>query len=330
MRGPLRLVGGRGRATGSTDPAIRAFRELRRQRRLAVIPSLFTLANGICGFAAIIQIASLRFDAASRTILNPENIAHAGWLILLAMVFDMLDGRIARMTKSAGDFGGELDSLCDAVSFGVAPGVMVAMVNAKAIANPLFAKIAWLFGLAMACGAMLRLARFNVENDHAEEAHLSFKGLPSPAAAGTIATLALLQSFLRSDREVLAYIMSAGAARALADSLSLIMPLVALGVGYLMVSRVRYVHVPNRYLRGRKSPRKIAQILFLAILGFFIVPEVGLALAFLGYAASGPIAALLRRLRGEPAIEAGARPPLAAGGGRAAVEGGEPPAAAGA
>lgn len=301
----------RRRPTGTTDPEIRSLREARRRRRLAVIPSLFTLGNAACGFAAIIQVASLEFDPVARTILNPGNLVHAGWLILLAMVFDGLDGRIARMTKSAGQFGGELDSLCDAVTFGVAPGVLVAMANAQAISSPLLAKIGWLFGLAMACGAILRLARFNVENSPDDEAHLAFKGLPSPAAAGTIASLAVLQGFLRSDRTVLSF-ANPETLRAIADGITVALPFVALAVGYLMVSRIRYVHLPNRYLRGRKSVRKIAQIVFLVILVAAIVPEAGLAVGFLAYALSGPIATAIARGKGVPAAEPLRPPPVVA------------------
>lgn len=303
MSGPFRIMPGRRRRGDgrgpTTDPAIRAMREVRRRRRLAVIPSLFTLGNGVCGFGAIVQVASLHFDLATRTISNPEHLAHAAWLILLAMVFDGLDGRIARITKSTGDFGGELDSLCDAVSFGVAPGLLVAMANAKAISSPLFAKVGWLFGLAMVCGAILRLARFNVENTHDDDAHMTFKGLPSPAAAGTIASLALLQSYLQSDHEILGALAAPATLHRLADAVSYAYPFLALAVGYLMVSTVRYVHLPNRYLRGKKSIRKIARMVFMGIVLFAIFPEVGLALAFLGYAISGPIGMALGRVRGE-------------------------------
>lgn len=303
MRDSFRFMRRRGAGAerGPLDAGARAAREARRRKRLALIPSLFTLANGICGFAAIVQIASLRFDPAARAIDNPDHLVNAGWLILLAMVFDGLDGRIARLMKSAGDFGGELDSLCDAVTFGVAPGLLVAMVNAKAISSPLFAKMSWLFGLAFACGAILRLARFNVENSPDDEAHLSFKGLPSPAAAGTIAALAIFQGFLRSDREILSVLDEARRC-AFANALSYVFPFLALVLGYLMVSTVRYVHVPNRYLRGRKSIRKIARLLFLGIVVGALVPEVALALAFAGYAASGVIAAAWRRARGADAL----------------------------
>ncbi len=280
----------------------------RRRRRLAVLPSLFTIANAICGFAAIVQVASLRFDASARVIANPENLVTAGWLVLLAMVFDMFDGRIARLTRTTGNFGGELDSLCDAISFGVAPGLMVAMINSKAITNPFFAKVAWVCGLAFACGAILRLARFNVENtDHSESAHQAFKGLPSPAAAGTIATLFLLQGFLRSDREALVHLPDSVLAvlRTAAEGITTLLPFVALFVAYLMVSRVRYIHLANRYLRGRRSTRHIAQLVFPALI-FALLPEVMLALGFVAFALSGPIGAAWRRLHGMAAAAAAA------------------------
>ncbi len=272
-----------------TDPAVRAFRAERRRARLKVIPSLFTLGNAACGFAAIVQVASLRFDPVARAIENPENLIHAAWLVLLAMLFDVLDGRIARLTATTGDFGGELDSLCDAVSFGVAPALMVAMANSKMIASPLFSKLAWIFGLALACGAILRLARFNVENTHEDEAHLSFKGLPSPAAAGTIVSLLLAQGFLRENGWTAA-----------AAAITTALPFVALAVGWLMVSTIRYVHLPNRYLRGRKSVRKIAQIFFAGAIALAVAPELAIALGFVGFAFSGPIAALRARILGLP------------------------------
>jgi CDP-diacylglycerol---serine O-phosphatidyltransferase len=277
-----------------TDPAMRALRAERRRARLKVLPTLCTLANGVCGFAAIIQVAAVQYDPVAKTILNPENFVHAGWLILLAMVFDALDGRIARMTQTTGDFGGELDSLCDAISFGVAPAVMVAMMNAQAISSPIFAKVAWLFGAAFACGAILRLARFNVENSHDEESHMSFKGLPSPAAAGAIVSAVLFQGFLRDHGWTTAASLVATA-----------LPFVALAVGYLMVSTLRYTHVPNRYLRGRKSVRKIAQLVFVGLLLFAIFPEPALAFAFAAFAASGPIGRLIEIGRVAQQVEGG-------------------------
>jgi len=282
----------------------------RKRRRLAVIPSLFTLANGICGFAAIVQLASVQFDPATRAVLNPSHFTNAAWLILLGMVFDVFDGRIARMTATTGDFGGELDSLCDAITFGVAPGLAVVMMNAKAVTNPFFANVAWVFGLAFACGAILRLARFNVENDHDESAHQSFKGLPSPAAAGTIATLLLFQGFLRSDRALVQMLPGATLARA-ADAIGAALPFVALTLGWLMVSEVRYVHLANRHLRGKRSGRHIARLAFGAIL-LALLPEMTMALGFVGFVASGLVLGLVRRLSGPEPVPVAAPAPAPA------------------
>ncbi|RME70572.1 MAG: CDP-diacylglycerol--serine O-phosphatidyltransferase [Planctomycetota bacterium] len=261
-----------------------------------MLPTLATMSNFVCGFAAIVQIAALRYDAQTLTILNPENLTHAAWLVLLGMLFDGVDGRLARMTGSAGEFGGELDSLCDAVTFGVAPALMVAMLNASAITSALWWRLSWLFGLAFASGAVLRLARFNVENDPDESAHLQFKGLPSPAAAGAIVAPVLLMRFLQSERAVLRWVPE-GWVEGLAGAIPYLLPFVALAGAWLMVSQVPYVHVGNRYLRGRRSPGAIARMVIVLIVAVAILPEVALALAFTGYAISGPVGLVLRRRR---------------------------------
>ncbi len=273
-------------------------RARRKQATLKVLPSLFTMGNAVCGFAAIVQVAALQYDPQTATILNPENLTHAGWLLILGMLFDGVDGRIARMTNTTGDFGGELDSLCDAVSFGVAPAVMVVMTNPRLISSELWWRFAWISGLVFVCGAILRLARFNAENQgHAEEAHQHFKGLPSPAAAGLIATLAIFQGYLRNAPELTALFSQAGLDRA-ADKISLRLPFAAIAGGWLMVSPVRYVHFGNRFLRGRQPAMKLARTVLLSILVFALFPEVALTLLFFGFALSGPFASLLPSARG--------------------------------
>jgi CDP-diacylglycerol--serine O-phosphatidyltransferase len=212
------------------------------------------------------------------------------------MVFDMLDGRVARLTKQTSDFGGQLDSLSDAVTFGIAPGVLVAMMNAKERFpdHQFWAKTAWVFGAAYACGAILRLARFNVENEHGEESHLSFKGLPSPGAAGVIATLTLFQSYLATERAERNFgWVEHDFLSQVSTGLGIALPFVALFCGYLMISQHRYVHVPNRFLRGRKPFDMLALILFSGVL-LALVPELIGAVAFGGFALSGPINSLLR------------------------------------
>jgi CDP-diacylglycerol--serine O-phosphatidyltransferase len=288
----------------------------RAKKGLALLPSLLTLGNAICGIAAIIKVAKIQWldlDPAS-PYFWATNLREAALLILFGMVFDLLDGRVARLTRMTSDFGGQLDSLSDAITFGVAPGVVTIMANAEARfpANPFWTKVAWTFGLAYSCCAIARLARFNVENDHDEKAHLEFKGLPSPAAAGVISTLLLLQSYLgtpRAERNLA--IIPHELVEGFATKITYALPFVALGLGYLMVSKFRYVHVANRFLKGRKP----FDYLGLAIMGgvlMSLVPEVMLALGFVGYAVTGPLFAWRKRAPGPAPANPTATPPEAA------------------
>ncbi|CAN5501926.1 CDP-diacylglycerol--serine O-phosphatidyltransferase [soil metagenome] len=133
----------------------------------SIVPNLFTLANLFCGFAAI--IAALE-----------NSIERAAFLILLSGIFDALDGVVARLTRSASEFGVELDSLCDAVSFGVAPSVILYMAFFHSMGN-------WgqLLASLPALAGVLRLARFNVQLTSLEDKHY-FRGMPIPAGAFAI------------------------------------------------------------------------------------------------------------------------------------------------
>src|SRR5271163_2766120 len=108
------------------------------------------------------------------------------------MVFDMLDGYVARLSKTASDFGGELDSLCDVVSFGVTPAFLLLKLGPGWDVPLWHQLLAGIAALYFACTA-LRLARFNVENNPDPSSHKRFRGLPSPGAAGCIAALAILR-----------------------------------------------------------------------------------------------------------------------------------------
>ena len=93
-------------------------------KKIAIIPTLLTLGNGVCGFAAI-ACAGKMGQAGATPESDSFYLALGGWLVLAAMVFDALDGYIARLSRTASKFGGELDSLCDAISFGVAPAFLL-------------------------------------------------------------------------------------------------------------------------------------------------------------------------------------------------------------
>lgn len=140
----------------------------RRRRAVVILPSGLTLGNLFLGIWAIISASRGQFELAA-------------WLIVVAGVADMLDGRVARFTSTGSDFGAELDSLVDAVSFGVAPAMIMYFLYLQ---NGLWS---WTIAFLYIAAAIVRLARFNVEQ--AGMAKTAFHGLPSPAAGGTLATL---------------------------------------------------------------------------------------------------------------------------------------------
>ena len=149
----------------------------RREKVFAVLPTMLTLGNAACGFGAITFAAKWSGGDPALSLFI------ASCLIFLSMVFDALDGSAARLTKQTSEFGAQLDSLCDAISFGAAPAFL--MLQFSQSRDLLHLRLLWwIAALYVAC-AVLRLARFNVETDE-DDAHDSFSGLPSPAAAGTV------------------------------------------------------------------------------------------------------------------------------------------------
>jgi CDP-diacylglycerol--serine O-phosphatidyltransferase len=254
----------------------------------------------LCGFAsiyfcmrALVNKAIAVPDSAKVTLNNPlieellpSFLAVAGFFIFLGMFFDMLDGRVARMTSGTSTFGGQLDSLADVISFGAAPAMLVIALVLIAhgqypIASVVASRMAWAAGGLYLCCTALRLARFNVENSEELPRHMSFRGLPSPGAAAVIATLVILYEHVQEVR---------------GNILVNVLPFVALAAGLLMVSNVRYVHVTNTYFRGR---RPFSHVVTLVILATFVIrwpAPTAAALAGL-YALSGPVGAIYRWFR---------------------------------
>ena len=262
-----------------------------------VLPTMMTLANLVCGFAAIFYAARAG-EAGGPTPFGWHPLTVAGVLVFLGMAFDAVDGSLARLTRSTSDLGAQLDSLADVVTFGVAPAFMMLRLVSlyygpgETILGPdagnLYARLCWSVAAIYICCTALRLARFNVETASADEDdHLWFKGLPSPGAGGAVASLALLHQHLVlvtwKDQ------LPAGFGRASA----LLIPLATLLCAFAMVSRVRYPHFVNRYLRGRKSLPAVAITLMVLATSVWWFHE-ALAIALTGYALSGPLAALLR------------------------------------
>lgn len=275
-------------------------RRTRRQKVFAVLPTLLTLSNAVCGFGAITLSARVGPDmlaAAGPGAVTPlETLFYASQLIFLAMLFDMLDGSAARLTNQTSEFGAQLDSLCDAISFGVAPAFLMLKLThpenqlLHSITQPPFeypARLLWgIAALFMLC-AILRLARFNVETDE-EDSHAFFSGLPSPAAAGVIASFPIgLKGMHDLTTEGLVS-WATPVSNFVLPTLAVLLPLITLAVAILMVSRIRYAHVFNQLIRGNRGRRQLLQTVF-AMVMVFVVREMALPVIFCYFALSAPI-----------------------------------------
>lgn len=217
-----------------------------------ILPNLITTAGLFAGFYSV--IATFRPD-----------FERAAIAILVANIFDILDGRIARLTHSTTRFGIEYDSLADLVAFGVAPGILVYRWALEPWGN-----WGWLAAsLYVACGA-LRLARFNVQYENAEKRH--FVGLPIPAAAGLISSIVLLYYYLGGEGPTRGH---------------LVLLLVTYALAGLMVSNLKYFSFKETELYRRQPFWMLIAII--ALLKLFIAePQIMLFASFFLYASSGP------------------------------------------
>ncbi len=263
-------------------------------KKIALIPTLCTLGNGCCGFAAI-------YFAARVTSHRPEVASQAayisGWLIFAAMLFDVLDGYLARLSRTASQFGAELDSLCDAISFGVAPAFLLIQIEAplESKSRLLWDAVLVIAALYMVC-AILRLARFNVQTTLDAKSHRSFRGLPSPAAAGCVASLVLVHYDFPT-REWLT------PNAVFTPIIEWVAPVATLAVAIMMVSRVPYPHLVSQILHRRRSFRRLVQLIPLLV-ALYLLRELGVLLGFWLYAIAGPVLMLFSRLwRREPAVQ---------------------------
>ena len=265
-------------------------------RRGSLFANLLTIGNGVCGFAALIKLSQLQL-AEDNTLVNPENLVFSGYLILLGMLFDAFDGKVARMVKGSTELGAQLDSLCDLITFGLVPAFMIFQMQLGA--SPRWMNVVWFFSLAYFLGALLRLARFNVENSPEEEAHLCFKGLPSPAAAGCVASLVIFQNYvLKAEQAEIKWVsenlFSIESMKTFVTAISYTLPFLGVFLGFTMVSsRLKFEHVGSRIFGKSHSWEFFVSLIFAALL-LAIVPEVFLPLAFIGYLVWTPVMFLFR------------------------------------
>lgn len=225
---------------------------MKMRKGVYILPNLFTTGNLFCGFWAIISVFHEKFE-------------YAAYAILLASVFDVLDGKVARLSGATSKFGVQYDSLADLVSFGIAP----ALLTFSWALRP-YGKFGWLAAfLFVVCGA-LRLARFNVQSASGEVKY--FKGLPIPAAALMIALtillyLELIETGWVKDIAVLAMIYI---------------------LAFLMVSNIRYFSFKELDLAKRK-PFSIFIFIILSMIVIIMQPIIVLFIFALAYVFSGPV-----------------------------------------
>lgn len=278
-------------------PPTRRRRALRRLREVPVLPSLVTLGNVFVGFLAMAKVAdALRLaqpGAPFSAVVGMFEVAAV--LVFVAMLFDALDGRVARMTNQATPFGAQLDSMADMVTFGVVPaflGKVLVDWHAQVDSNsllPVHPKLFYAAAAVYVLCAALRLARFNVETSTDEADHQEFRGLPSPAAAAVVCGLIAL--FCTKEAEG-----SAGRALFSPEHYEFIvqaMPWVLVVLGLLMVSRVPYPHAMNTILRKRHSMPFLAGLVLLIIVAA-IEWQLALALVTTGYVVLGTLLGLFR------------------------------------
>jgi len=238
------------------------------RKGIYVLPNLITLSSMFAGFYSI--VASLNSD-----------YERAAWAIMIASVFDALDGWVARITHTATRFGIELDSLADVISFGVAPGVLVYTWTLSS-----FGKIGWLGSFFLVACAALRLARFNVQMGSTEKKH--FTGLPTPASALVIATTVLAYEEIIHILEHLKLVQLADVVGK--DYWILALTFILAG---LMVSNITYHSLKEANLKERR-PFGILVVIaaFLAVVAYH--PELVLFLVSISYVAVGMIEALFK------------------------------------
>lgn len=252
------------------------------KRGMYVVPSMFTAGNIAIGFYAILQAVH---GARTADPLNQAYFDRAALAIIFAIIFDGLDGRIARLTNTASEFGRELDSLADVITFGVAPALLSYLWGVRAVAEvhyPLLHDRLLQFGavicfLFLVCGAC-RLARFNVSvnpkpRNPGRPDRKYFVGMPIPAGAGVVG----------------AVIHFEGGSPVYNPWLCLLWLALVAFTGFLMVSNWRFWSGKELDMGGRK-PMRLLVLMLVALCVIFVAHRVALMVMGLSYLMSGVIA----------------------------------------
>jgi CDP-diacylglycerol--serine O-phosphatidyltransferase len=245
-------------------------------RGIYLLPSLFTAGTLVCGYVAILSTLRGDFDDAAKAI---------GYAVL----FDALDGRIARLTNSTSDFGREFDSLADVISFGVAPAFLAFAWGVRPIQDILGTQLVqhlrqagWVVTFAFViCGAA-RLARFNIHSLRPATDRRHFVGLPIPGGAGVVAAVVHWAKYPVND-------WAYGSAWLIVVAL----------LAFLMVSRMRYPTFKTIDLRRRRSYMVII-LIGITVYAIWAYSEYALLVIAVTYALYGPLARVVSKLRPRP------------------------------
>ena len=240
---------------------------LRLRRGIHILPNLFTTGSVFCGFYAFIAVSNEKYYVAA-------------WAIVIATIFDMLDGRIARLTKTTSAFGLQYDSIADVISFGMAPAFLVYAWVLKP-----FGRMGWMAAfLYLLCGA-LRLARFNVTKPDLKDNQ--FIGLPIPAAAAMIASIVIVFGGIMYAHPIL-------------------MAAVVYFLAFLMVSNIRYPSFKKLELRQRVTFTRFLFVILLFYV-FATIPQIALFVFCATYTLLGPVKVLFsiteKKVQSEPQEE---------------------------
>jgi CDP-diacylglycerol--serine O-phosphatidyltransferase len=230
----------------------------RLRKGIYILPSLFTTGNVFCGFYAFVAALNEKFTVAA-------------WALVVAIIFDILDGRVARLTKTTSAFGVQYDSLADIISFGMAPAFLVYCWVLKP-----FGRMGWMAAfLFLLCGA-LRLARFNVSKPDIRGKY--FLGLPIPAAAGVVASIVLTAGDIWPQRA------PAG-----------IMVAIVYTLAFLMVSNIKYPALKQLEFKKRVPfTRFLFVVLFVYV--FITIPKITLFIVSVTYLLLGPLSMIYQPL----------------------------------
>ena len=237
------------------------------RRGIYILPNLFTLAGLFAAFYGVIAAMEQHF-------------LYAAWAIFISLIFDFLDGRVARLIHAQSAFGAELDSICDMVAFGVVPAVIVLFWAMPTLEVYHLQKIGWIATFIYVACTALRLARFNIPMTTPKKSKLAkryFFGLPCPAAAAFVASsIGMLHKFGLRDNHAITF---------------LLLSFMVLAAG-LMVSNFKYRSFKDIDIRA-KIPFMLLLLVLVVLALIFIRPVLCVFVIMLVYMFSGPLAWLM-------------------------------------